>query len=71
VPARTHECPGGCGTRVERTRFSCRSCWYRLPEKLRDRIRQAHHRNSEEHYVAMANARDWYADHPLSTPHGM
>jgi hypothetical protein len=70
VPARTHECPGGCGNRVARTRFSCRTCWYRLPADLRDGIRQAH-RNSEKHYVAVANARDWYADHPLSTPDGM
>jgi hypothetical protein len=63
---RTHECPGGCGARVERHRYACRPCWYRLPAPHRDAIRR-NRRHNEGHALALHAASIWFAEHPLST----
>lgn len=35
----THRCPGGCGRAdVAADLFACSTCWYRLPEPIRDAV---------------------------------
>lgn len=63
----THECPGECGARVERHRYSCPSCWYRLPSQHRSAILRHHKVSTVSHALAMHDAQSWYTEHPLST----
>lgn len=65
----SHDCPGGCGRRVRRKFFACRSCWLRLPGRLRLGINQTYHQQATTaHSVAMQNAADWYRANPPLHP---
>ncbi|WP_166345014.1 hypothetical protein [Phytoactinopolyspora limicola] len=60
----THACPGGCGRNVPHHHLACRSCWYRLPTKLRTSISVTYRRDRGAHAAALVNAIRWYAEHP-------
>lgn len=62
----THECPGGCGSRVPRHRFACPPCWFRLPVPHRRAIERHHRRHTQSHSLAMHAAVNWFKEHPLS-----
>jgi hypothetical protein len=56
-----HDCPGGCGAKVERHLFACRGCWARLPIELRRWITGAYRRRAHgDHIRAMAEAVRFY-----------
>jgi hypothetical protein len=58
-----HDCPGGCGQKVDRGLFACAKCWWRLPIEHRDAINDAYPRRHFEplaHRQAMAEALRWY-----------
>ena len=65
APTTTHACPGGRGAQVARHMYACKPCWFRLPRNLRDAISNAWLRGDyPAHRIAMADAAQWYADHP-------
>lgn len=64
----THACPGGCGTQVDRTRYACRPCWFRVPKDMRQAIYAAWHASDHSaHRAAMADAKVWLDAHPRVT----
>jgi hypothetical protein len=63
-----HPCPvAACGNLRDRWAAVCRSCWRRLPEDLRRRIKQARAAKAA-HRVAAAEmaAVAWLNAHPVS-----
>jgi len=57
----THTCPGGCGAKVATELYACNRCWWRLPTRLRARIRMS--RSAADmgaRSEAMREARAWY-----------
>jgi len=54
-----HDCPGGCGVKVAHRRLACPSCWYLLPEPLR----QAVQRGAPNRLTAVSEALQWYRQH--------
>lgn len=61
---RTHDCPGGCGQQVRYAHFACKSCWFRLPEPLRQAIRDSFKRRTTRRSVALYDAMEWFRAHP-------
>lgn len=62
-----HDCPGGCGTRVNRVLLACRLCWQRLPAMLRDRVNATYRRRTQDpraHRDAVREASLWYRNNP-------
>lgn len=63
----THECPApACLRRVPRQQFACRGDWFRLPLELRRVISGNYRRDPGAHVEAMAEAMEWYEQHPLA-----
>lgn len=62
----THQCPRPeCSRAVPDDMFACRGDWYALPARLRDAIWAGWNGHDEDGHVrAMADAREWYRDHP-------
>lgn len=63
----THECPGGCGSRVISVQLACRSCWFRLPKELRDEVNASYRsrtRDRMRHASAILQAGRWYRANP-------
>lgn len=56
--ATTHDCPGGCGAKVPRSKLACLDCWYLLPAGLRRRVSANRGRNLS----VVAEALRWYRD---------
>ena len=63
-----HDCPGGCGQQVSRTKFACLICWRRLPADLRRPITRLHNRDLLGHIQAMSDARRWYRETARDRP---
>lgn len=61
-----HPCPRPeCGRMVPDSMFACRGDWYALPARIRSAIWDAYRANDlDAHVIAMAEGRQWYADHP-------
>jgi hypothetical protein len=67
-----HGCPG-CGEMVPRRLLSCRICWARLPEPLRDKVNHAYRMRQSAplaHLRAIAEASQWYRDNPAPASPG-
>lgn len=67
-----HGCPG-CGEMVPRRLLSCRICWARLPEPLRDKVNHAYKMRQSApltHLRAIAEASQWYRDNPAPASPG-
>ncbi len=63
-PSSPHECPGGCGRRVDRIKFACSRCWYRLPVQIRSAISRSYRLgDGPAHRQAMREAHAWFAEH--------
>lgn len=65
-PQPQHDCPGGCRVQVPHHQYACKRCWGRLPSKLQVAITGTNRRDMAAHGDAMAAARRWFAEHPLS-----
>jgi hypothetical protein len=63
-PYTTHPCPGSCGARVPKHLLACRTCWFRLPAYLRDRVNRTHRQDPAAHRKAVADAVTWYRNNP-------
>jgi hypothetical protein len=61
MPDTTHDCPCGCGSRINSNHFACRAGWRKLPADLRVAIVDTYRRDPAGHREAMADARQWYA----------
>lgn len=64
--AATHACPGGCHRQVPQHLFACKPCWLRLPYDLRQPISANYRRDEAAHLAAMADARHWYRENPVT-----
>lgn len=62
----THECPGGCGSRIPRHDFACLDCWHRLPVPHRRAIVRHFRRNTKNRSLALFAAESWFTEHPPS-----
>ena len=58
---KTHQCPCGCERDVPDRFFACGPGWHRLPRDLQRPI-VGNRRGTEEHWEAMADAIQWYAE---------
>ena len=69
VDPTSHECPGGCGSRVPGALFTCKPDWFRLPHALRSAISAAWRDGDKSaHGQAMTRALDWYRRNPRQSP---
>lgn len=58
----THACPGGCGEQVPKRLLACGSCWWLLPQLLRDEIRRHFGRDHVAHLGAVGDALIWFRE---------
>lgn len=58
-PRPIQACPGGCGHQVAIELITCRRCWYRLPEHLRQ-ILHAMCRRYAARAIAVTLAAEWF-----------
>lgn len=59
MPEPEHDCPGGCGVKVAYRRLACPSCWYLLPQPMR----QAVQRGGQNRLTAVSEALTWYRNY--------
>jgi hypothetical protein len=62
----THKCPRPeCSRDVADDLFACRGDWYALPEAMRQAVWYGWRSgDAEAHATAMAQAIEWYREHP-------
>ncbi|WP_154697085.1 hypothetical protein [Lentzea guizhouensis] len=61
-PASTHSCPGDCGQQVPRQHLACRSCWYLLPQELREELTRLYGRDRIAHLGAVGDCLIWFRE---------
>jgi hypothetical protein len=59
----THPCPGRCGQLVARSMIACRSCWYEVPDDLRNRFGRTRVGSDDRRGVALEIFR-WFGRQP-------
>lgn len=66
----SHQCPRPeCPRTVPDDLFACRGDWYALPRAIRDDIWRGYlDGQTADHAQAMADAIEWYREHPPKTP---
>lgn len=52
-----HACPGGCGAQVPHRLVACASCWWLLPQPLRQAIMRP---GARSRLAGVAEALTWY-----------
>lgn len=64
----SHACPCGCGAQIPHHQLACRTGWFRLPYDIRTDITSTYRRDPDAHIEAVAEALDWYREHPRPAP---
>lgn len=62
-----HDCPGRCGAQVQQRLLACRTCWHRLPWRLKQDVIEAYRKRATDpraHREVLATALSWYRDNP-------